>query len=342
MRTGSRLQPLWEATILAGTLNRRGVFLKKLAAFDLEFFGSQTVTLAERGQALAINSTIAEAVLPREARRRGMWTAPSRNFFGGDVEQLSLSRALDWQLSGITPERRPLLENDWFAVRYEVDDDGQIAFVWRTITRDTEQRLWAEIENNVARHLVSGMVHFSAEHPEHDAVDAIVFRVADATAQLREPVARAGSQGLLDLNDDPLIDPETPTIGTSTPAQLATQLAKHVILKLSGGEVAQYYESRIVTSASTASATEPLDEKENKEEFPATPSVSSEAQDRAGEADAPLDINTLLKIDETKSPILLDSDEQSAPAEAVREQIPIPAAKEIPSFLSEPSARSGP
>ncbi len=282
---------------MAGTLNRRGVFLKKLAASDLEFFGSQAVTLAERGRALAINSTIAEAVLPRDARRRGMWTAPGRNFFGSDVEQISLSRALDWQLSGITLERRALVKSDWFAVRYEVDDDGQIAFVWRTIAHSAERQLWAEIENNVARHLVSGMVHFSAEHPEHDAIDALVFHAAEAIQQKNEPIIPSALQGLLDLNDDPLIEPEGPATATS--------------------------------------AVEPAEEEMDRE-LPVAVSASTEIENNPVES-APLDIKALLKIDETSSPILLNGVVQTASVEATREEITPTAATEIPAFLSYPS-----
>jgi hypothetical protein len=325
---------------LAGTLKRRGVFLKKLAASDLEFFGSQAASLADRRRALAINTNVAEAVLPREARRRGIWTAPGRNFFGGDVEQLNLSRALDWQLSGITPEHRTLGENDWFAARYEVDDEGQIAFVWRTVAHNVENRLWLEIESNVSRHLVSGMVHFSAEHPEHDAVDAIVFRAPDTTEQQAEPVTQSVTPGLLDLADDPLIEPESPSVATPTPILPTAHSTKHVILNLSGGEVAQYYESRIVAPHNHEPELEPEAEAvevSEKEELPVAISASTEGENIASETAVPLDIKALLKIDEASSPILLNSPEQKVVSEPSREEI-LPAANtEIPTFLSERS-----
>jgi len=329
-----KLQPLWEATILAGTLNRRGVFLKKLAVADLEFFGARTASLVDRGRALAINSTVAEAVLPREARRRGMWTAPWRHFLSSEVEQLNLSRALDWQLTGITPEHRPLSANDWFAVRYEVDSEGQIAFVWRTIAHDVEQRLWTTIEKDVTRHLVSGMVHFSAEHPEHDAVDALVFRVPDTAEQQTEAVALSAVPVVLELDDDPLIEPERPTATSPAPVLPVSHSAKHVIRSLSGGNVTQYYESRITSAASPSLPKQTVSE--NKADVPVATPSSAETTSR--KTAAPLNIEALLRIEETSYPILLRNASQPSTKEPLAEEVPPTAAVEIPSPLPEPPA----
>ena len=311
---------------MAGTLNRRGVFLKKLAASDLEFFESQTAVFAERGRVLAINATVAEAVLPREARRRGIWTAPGRNFFGSDIEQINLSRALDWQLSGITPEHRSLSEDDWFAARYEVDNEGQIAFVWRTIARNVENNLWFQIENDVSRHLVAGMVHFSSEHPEHDTIDATLFSAPEAREWIATTQTATGNS--LDLADDPLIEPESPATGSRETAP-----AEHAIASAPSDKVASEHEP--VSEQSKLEALETA-------EFAEPVAISVEQESAASQTPIPVDIKDLLRVDETRAPIIVADPMRTEPSKPVLENHTVSNQSEIPSFLSERSDRTEP
>lgn len=179
------------------TLNRRGIFLKKLAAPDLEFFAARTASLASRRLALAINAPIAEAVLPRAARRGGYWKAQGRQYPDGEAETFDLNRSVDWQLSGPGTDAaivRSVAVGDWCAVQYEVDPDGKVSFLWRVVPRNMQRSLWLAIEKGVTRHLVSGMTHFSENHPEYDAVEALLDEASDELDE--EPEQATGVRSL--------------------------------------------------------------------------------------------------------------------------------------------------
>jgi TPR repeat protein len=179
------------------TLNRRGIFFKKLAVSDLEFFAARTASLTSRRLALAINTPIAEAVLPRAAQRAGYWKAQGRQYPDGEAESFDLNRSVDWQLSGPGTDTalvRPVVAGDWCAVQYEVDPDGKVSFLWRVVPRSAQRSLWLTIEKGVARHLVSGMVHFSENHPEYDAIEMLLDEVSDELDE--EPEQATGVRSL--------------------------------------------------------------------------------------------------------------------------------------------------
>jgi len=157
-------------------LNRRGVFFKKLAASDLEFFEARAAGLPTRGLLLSINAPIAEAVLPRAAQRRGYWKIEGRQHPAGAAEPFELHRAVDWQLSGSGTDDAvpPVAAGDWLAVQYETADDGRVSFLWRVITRAKHRGQWGDVEGAVNRHLVSRMAHFADVHPEHEAIEHLL------------------------------------------------------------------------------------------------------------------------------------------------------------------------
>jgi TPR repeat protein len=183
-------EPFVEAKPLEVALKRRGIFFKKLAAPDLEFFVARTAARASRRLSLTINAPIAEAALPRAAQRGGYWKAEGRQYPAGEAEPFDLNRSVDWQLSGPGTEGaivRPVAAEDWFAVQYETDPDGSVSFVWRAIMRRGHRSLWRKVENGVGRHLVGRMAHFSEFHPEYDAANALLGEVSDGIEIEEEP-----------------------------------------------------------------------------------------------------------------------------------------------------------
>ncbi|HEY4863324.1 MAG TPA: hypothetical protein VIH65_04355, partial [Xanthobacteraceae bacterium] len=182
-----------------GTLNRRGIFFKKLAAPDLEFFAARTASPANRRIALTINAPIAEAALPRAAQRGGYWKVEGRQYPAGAAEPFDFNRSLDWQLSGPGTEGavvRAVAAEDWFAVQYEISPDGKVSFLWRAIMRRGSRSLWHKIEDGIGRHLVARMAHFSESHPEYDAVGALLDGATGGLEEELEGVA-AGVRSLL-------------------------------------------------------------------------------------------------------------------------------------------------
>jgi len=182
-----------------GTLNRRGIFFKKLAAPDLEFFAARTASPANRRIALTINAPIAEAALPRAAQRGGYWKVEGRQYPAGAAEPFDFNRSLDWQLSGPGTEGavvRAVAAEDWFAVQYEIAPDGKVSFLWRAIMQRGQRSLWHKIEDGISRHLVARMAHFSESHPEYDAAGALFDGVAGGLEEELEGVA-AGVRSLL-------------------------------------------------------------------------------------------------------------------------------------------------
>jgi TPR repeat protein len=191
-------EPFVEAKSLEVTLNRRGIFFKKLAAPDLEFFAARTASLANRRLTLTINAPIAEAVLPRAAQRGGYWKIQGRQYPAGEVEFFDLSRSLDWQLSGPGTEGaviHAVTAEDWFVVQYEIAPDGKVSFLWRVIMRRGHRSLWRKIENGISRHLVGRMAHFSELHPEYEAASVLLDEASDGLEEEPEGVA-AGVRSL--------------------------------------------------------------------------------------------------------------------------------------------------
>jgi TPR repeat protein len=191
-------QPFAEAKSLEVTLKRRGIFFKKLATPDIEFFAARTASLANRRLALTINAPIAEAMLPRAAQRGGYWKAEGRQYPTGVDEPFDLNRSMDWQLSGPGTEGaivRAVAVEDWFAVQYETSSDGKVSFLWRAIIRRGQRSLWRKIEDRISRHLVGRMAHFSEFHPEYDAISALLDEAPDSLEKEPEGVA-AGVRSL--------------------------------------------------------------------------------------------------------------------------------------------------
>jgi Sel1 repeat-containing protein len=171
------LKPFAGGETLEVTLNRRGIFFKKLAAPDIEFFAARTASFANRRLTLTINAPIAEAVLPRAAQRAGYWNVQGRQYPADEVEIFDLNRSVNWQLSGPGTEAavvRPVAAADWFIVQYEVDPDGKVSFLWRVVTRASQRPFWKSVEKGVVRHLVSGMAHFSENHPEYAVIETLL------------------------------------------------------------------------------------------------------------------------------------------------------------------------
>jgi len=168
-------------------LNRRGVFFKKLAVSDLEFFEARAAGLPTRGFSLAINAPIAEAALPRAAQRCGYWKIEGRQYPAGKVELFELHRAVDWQLSGPGTDDPlpPAGIGDWFAAQYETAAEGQVSLQWRLITRARHRVLWGEIQEAMHRHLVARMAHFSDVHPEYETIGRMLDR-SDAAEEETE------------------------------------------------------------------------------------------------------------------------------------------------------------
>ena len=250
---------------MEGALNRRGIFFRRLAASDLEFFEARTAGFPW-GLALTINAPIAEAVLPRAAQRRGQWKLEGRHYPTGAAETFDLNRAVDWQLRGsgvAAEEARAVAVGDWFVVQYETAPDGVVSFLWRVVTRNEQRRLWQKIEDNVSRHLVARMAHFADVHPEYDSIEALLSGPeAIEEAELTSPAALDEVE-----NESGLVPPPGPDFSETT-------------LRLSDGAIVQYqyYTPQIpVPSAQLAPVPPesdlPADEKNEGAPLPAIDSI---------------------------------------------------------------------
>jgi len=255
---------------LEGTLNRRGIFFRKLAAADLEFFEARAAGIPW-GLALTINAPIAEAVLPRAAQKSGQWKLEGRQYPAGIAEIFDLNRAVDWQLRGsgaAADEAHTVAAGDWFAVQYETAPDGGVSFLWRVVTRNGQRRLWQKIEDNVSRHVVAHMAHFSDVHPEYGAIEELLGAA--------EPIAEEeifASAALEEIESEPsLVPASNPDVSETT-------------LRLSNGAIVQYqyYTPQFPLLPSK------LDESTQEKNEPATPSIDS-----------------ILKLGERSQPIQID------------------------------------
>jgi len=262
---------------LEGRLNRRGVFFRKLAAADIEFFEPRAAAAIGRGPALTINAPIAEAMLPRAAQRRGYWKLRGREYPAGPLEPFDLNRAVDWQLVGpaaVGEDADPVSAGDWFAVQYETAPDGDVSFLWRVATRGGERRLWQNIEDGVNRHLVNRMAHFSDVHPEFDSIDALL-------------------NGPASVEEEEVSSTELPAVPAEHSFVPSTDTeVNETTLRMSDGAILQYqyYVPRVPVTAPR----------------PAPVPFFEEAARAAEESEAPLPaIESILNLGKTLQPILI-------------------------------------
>src|SRR5262249_33460864 len=160
-------------------LRRRGVFLRRLTESDLGLFAACRPKIQSKQRAININAAIAEAMLPRDARRRGEIQLFTKRFPSGPLETRLLKKThKNWRLGGRKIEGGEfacLAPDDWFIPRYEVDDDRNVSLTWRTVSRSSDSELWGEIEQEGERRLVNGMMHLSETHPDYELLQEIAF-----------------------------------------------------------------------------------------------------------------------------------------------------------------------
>lgn len=172
-------------------VRRRGLFLRQLTESDLGLFAACRPHVASKQRAININAPVAEAILPRDARRRGeaiLATRYGRN--GGIIERPLKLTQKNWRLGGPKIEGAKfgsLSADDWFIAQYEVGVDSEISLVWQTIGKAEQPDLWKHVEQLFGQRLINGMTHLSETHPDYDLLDAIFF-FDTATSATSQPV----------------------------------------------------------------------------------------------------------------------------------------------------------
>jgi hypothetical protein len=82
-------------------LRRRGVFVRRLTESDLGLFAACRPHISSKQRAININATVAEAMLPRDARRRGETELVTRRYPDDQIEHRLLKKThKNWRLGG--------------------------------------------------------------------------------------------------------------------------------------------------------------------------------------------------------------------------------------------------
>jgi len=182
---------------LDSTVRRRGIFLRRLTDSDLGLFAACRPHVASKQRAININAPIAEAILPRDARRQGEATIATRYCRNGVIVERPLRLTeKNWRLGGpkIEGDRFGILKaGDWFLAEYEVSIDRKISLIWQAVSNADQPALWKQIDEMFGSKLVNGMIHLSETHPDYDLLDIVMFvesggdnQIADITPPPRE------------------------------------------------------------------------------------------------------------------------------------------------------------